>query len=230
MLTRGAAPKDAPRVVNTPGTAANTSTATYNPFYTYQPDDILLLVVECAESSGMNPASVFPGTWAHLAGSPRPQGSNVTTVNVMWHRVTAASSASFSAGSPGNHQVGFIAVVRGCAPTGEPQSFAVGAGQAAAGTSFTLASGGSATTEANSLVFAAVAANLDTGTNQIQSLTNPSLPTLSQVQQTSAVAGNGGGVGLWAGVKSSPGPIDDFTGTRTTGAAVSGLMFAFPPA
>lgn len=186
-------------------------------------DDIQLLFIETSDFSAGAPSG-----WAHLPGSPRPQGSNVVSVNVMWKRATSNTSDNQRIFDPGNHQVGFMVLVRGCRTVGDPWTFTAGSGAAASSTSFTAQSG--TTTEDQSLVIAATATNLDSSTNPVQSMTATGLENFMQVAQAATDLGNGGGIAVWAGVKTSAGLVPSIAGALSSPAATSNLVFALSPA
>jgi hypothetical protein len=183
-------------------------------------DDILLLFVECAETVGVT----APSGWAHVTGSPRAQGSNVTSVNIMWQRAAASGTTNPTVADPGDHQVGFAVVLRGVVATGDPWNFTpVGTG---AGGATTFSATGGTTTAVDTRAFVVVANNTDSATDQFSSVTNGTLTGFAEVDQAFTASGNGGGVGVWSGTRTTTGSTGTTNGNIAASSSYSALVFA----
>jgi hypothetical protein len=187
---------------------------------THAAGDILLLFVECAESAGVT----APAGWAHVTNSPNAQGSNVTCANVMWKRATTSSETNPTVVDPGNHQIGFVVAVSGAIATGTPTDFAPTTNGQAGVTTFS-ATGGTLTVT-NTRVFVFVASSVDVLTDQFTSVTNASLTGFAIVDQEFTDLGNGGGVGVWSGTKTTTGTTGTATGTIGTSGSYASIVFA----
>ena len=192
---------------------------------THQADDILLLVVECAETGGVTAPS---GGWAHITNSPRSAGSNVTSVNVMWLRATSGSTTNPTVTDPGNHQVGFVAVIRGAISSGNPWDFTPVASSATGTTTFSATNG--TTTVADTLICAVISNNQDTATDQFSSVSMSGVTSFTEREQVFTADGNGGGIALYTGERSATGSPGSCDGTIGTSSAWAGLVFALEPA
>lgn len=192
---------------------------------THQADDILLLFVECAESAG---ATAPSGGWAHVTNSPNPRGSNVTCVNLLWLRATGSGTTNPQVADPGNHQVGFVMVVRGCETTGNPWD-GTPTQDSAAGSTQIIATGVDTTVD-ETLVVYAVAGNTDTTTDQWSSIANADLANVTVHEQEWTTSGNGGGIMAVTGEKATAGPPGTMTASMATMTWASISLALKPPA
>lgn len=189
----------------------------------HQAGDILMLVIECAESAGV---SAPAGGWAHVTNSPRPQGSNVTCLNVLWKRASASTTPNPTVTDPGNHMVGFAYVVRGCITYGDPFDFApVDSGA----NNSSLSAAGGTTNGPDRLVAVNVGVTTDTTSDQLSSVTNSNLSGFGEAEQSFTTSGNGGGVALYTGSLASAGATGTTTGTKAGSDQWASLTLAFVP-
>lgn len=184
----------------------------------HQADDILLVFHETNVSTG----SSTPSGWAHITGSPRSQGANVVAVSILWKRATSSSETNpvFSASS--NHQMAFAVAARGCVTAGDPWDFApVDYGVAAT----SLSVPGGTTTVTNTRTFVVIANSADILTDQISAVSNGSLTGFAVIDQEFTDMGNGGGVGVWSGTRTTTGSTGTTSATVVSGSSAA-LVFA----
>lgn len=188
----------------------------------HQAGDLLFLFVECAENTGV----AAPATWAHVTNSPRFQGTNVVANNVMWLRATSGLTTDPIVVDPGNHQSGFVLVVRGGITTGDPWDF-VPVADGANATAFSA--DGGITVKADCLVLVSVMGGVDTTTNQYSAVANASLAGFVERLQQWRTAGNGGGFGVYSGTLAAPGATGNTAGTLAALQNWASITLAVPP-
>src|SRR5438045_793399 len=72
---------------------------------THSAGDILFLIVETNVTGGVT-APTQDGGWAHVTNSPRAQGSNVTSISVMWKLATSGAMTNPVILAQADHQIG----------------------------------------------------------------------------------------------------------------------------
>lgn len=217
----------APSIVGVGAVAASVTPTGITPVIpTHQTNDILLGVFESGDPAGIT----APSGWAHVTGSPQPQGvgTNPTCISVIWKRAASASETNPTIASTANHQVGGILVVRGCIETGNPWNYTPAVGGATQAATFSNVGG--TTTVADCLAIFAVAGHADSNADQFSSVTNATLTGFAEADQYPTNLGNGGCAGVWSGTKAAPGSVGT-TGGNCVGSlsAVAWINFALLP-
>lgn len=183
----------------------------------HQAGDIGIMFVETA---GTENIGALPTGWAHAPNSPVSVGTTSTgsTLSVLWKRAVSSSEAALSIGDSGNHNIAQIIVYRGCVGSGSPWDVTTSDTLGTASTSVTIP--GVTTVTANCLIIGAVAMPTDTLTGQIQSdvFTNGGLTAVTKRFNSWDDAGNGGGFGVFEGVKAVAGATGNTTATSLTSA------------
>lgn len=159
------------------------------------------------------PRIVAPAGWNVMPGSPlRPGGANTTSLHVMWTRSTGSSIASATFNNNlVDHIGGTVTVFRGVKTNGDPWN------QMVTGQNITVASmvmDGLTTTFQNSLVIDIVSHSVDSApADYINSFANPDLTGYAKVNERNVSTGDGGGVAMAAGVKTTAGVVGQSTAT-----------------
>jgi hypothetical protein len=203
---------------------SGTGSVTYT-LPSHQADDWLGLVIECGATAGITSP---PAGWAHVDNSPRAQGSNVSTLNVLWKRATSSSETNPTVGTLNNHQVGYTILVRGVNWTSGPFDTGGEGVNSANNSNFTV-TGGSTTTD-NCLVVCVASSAADDTADQFGSFTNSSVTSLTKQANGGSTAGSGGSVDVITGVKASAGSVGTFTATQTTSTQFVGIIISLMPA
>ncbi|MEL6809018.1 MAG: fibronectin type III domain-containing protein [Pseudomonadota bacterium] len=140
---------------------------------------------------------------------------------VYWKRAANASDLDVAAGDPGNHWVGQTMVVRGCV-TGSTPVAEISAPNGATGTAVSINAG--TTTGANRLVIAAMIANLDSATDQVNGTwANGTLTGFTERILARTGTGSGGGVHAATGTLAAAGSTGASTATLGASQAWRGL-------
>ena len=113
--------------------------------------------------------------------------------------------------------------VRGAATSGDPWDVTAGGVEATSDTSGSIP--GATTTDANTLIVAAIATSLpdSTSTTVFSSWANGNLTSVTECTDNATTSGNGGAIGIVTGVNTSAGAYGDTTVTVST-SAVKGMM------
>jgi len=220
-------------VLGTPN--AGTTGATSYTQASHATDDILGLATETNVTGGLSDPTAPTGC-VNVDNSPRPQGSNVTTITAWWKRATSGAEADFSVPATANHQVGIPFRIRGGLTTGDPWDVAAADGQATGttGRAFDVSGGNTLTTlTADSLVVYLIACHRDTDDDTFAGAitTAPTgLTSWTVHDQHFTSDGNGGGILVASGVRATPGVVGPLNWDFTVTGAWSGIALAFPPA
>lgn len=185
-------------------------------------NDILLLCLETAASTG----APTPANWAIVPGSPRAQGSNVTSASMFWRRATSDAMASPSITSPNNHQIGFTVVIRGASRDSNPWS--INAANSANGTAATVPMGANTPVD-NCMVCGLFVSSADVDTDQFGGVTNASLRGVTIHQRGRTIQGNGGGLLFASGTRAVAGAAGTFASTLAATQAWAGVFAALKP-
>lgn len=171
-----------------------------------------LLLAHCP--GGQNIVLGTANGFTQLGSSPSATGA--TTAGV---KVAAFGNTSGAGGSdpiitdPGDHCGALIALV--WHPDGQPVVDATGNNQkASASTSFSIS--GVTTTVADALVLPVSGRDTDSAAAAYSGQTNANLTGLAKLFDAGTTQGNGGGLGIFAGIKSSAGATGATTGTVTS--------------
>jgi hypothetical protein len=182
--------------------------------------DIALLFVE---SCGGEAATLStPAGFVNVTNSPQSTGTttNGTRLTVFWCRATSSSMSSPTVADPGNHVYGGILTFRGVISTGDPWDVTAGGAKSSASTTTTF--GAVTTSVSNELVVLAASRDNDLAVAAWSGWTNANLTGLTEYSDAGTISGNGGGIGVATGVKSTAG--DTGTTTATVTSSVDGHM------
>jgi len=195
-------------------------------------NDILLLFLETANEA-ISISNQNGGTWTAVASSPQGTGTaggtSATRLTAFWSRYNGTQGAPTTSDS-GNHQIGRMIAIRGCATSGDPWDVTAGGVESTADTSGAIP--GATTTVANTLVVAALATALPdaNGTANFSAWANGNLTSVTERTDNTRGAGNGGGVAVATGEKATAGAYGNTTVTCATAAAKGMMSIALKPA
>ena len=191
-------------------------------------NDILLLFLETGNETITIPTP-NGGTWAEVTNSPQGTGTTGaagtgTRLTVFWSRYNGTQGAPTTSDS-GNHQLGRMIAIRGAVTSGDPWDITAGGVEAVSDTSGSIP--GATTTVANTLVVAAIATALPdaTGTTNFSLWTNGDLASLTERTDNTTNQGNGGGLGIVTGTKTTAGAYSNTAVTiAAAGSSYKGMM------
>jgi hypothetical protein len=214
----------APTVVNVGAVASGTTAITPALPASIAADDILVTVAEC-EGVTTPGAYTLPTSWAHITGSPVQEGTN-TRLWVIWRRYDGVFTAP-SLGDSGDHNVGRMIAIRGCPTSGNPWDVVASAVEATSDTSATWP--GVTTTVDDTLILEMIATGADIATAQLTTLTNGAYSSITKQMDNWMISGNGGGIGMFSGVKATKGATGQSTATITTASSKALMTLAMRP-
>lgn len=223
---------DVPPVLSIPGSVSASGASIVPTFTNVQTNDILLLVVETSgDGSNVTPSVEYPD-WNVLTGTPLFDGNSTpafgSKLHVWWYRATAPiSSGSVVFSDSGDHQVGRVYLIRGCATTGDPFDVI---GTATKPTPSTSASAPSVTTTVpQTLVVSIVSQPADGTTPQFGAPSNTGLTSLTDVDEVATNSANGGGFVIASGIKRVPGATGTINYSTTLSLSNASVVIAFKP-
>ena len=190
-----------------------------------QANDILLLFVETANQT-LSITNQNGGTWTQVTGSPQGTGTAggtaATRLTAFWSRYNGTQGAPTVSDS-GNHQLARMIAIRGATTSGDPCDVTAGGVEATSDTSGSIP--GATTTVAYDLVVAAIATSLPdaSSTARFSGWTNADLSGLTERTDNSVNAGNGGGLAIATGTKTTAG-VYGATAVTLVNAAQKGMM------
>lgn len=222
-----------PPVLSLPGSATAGGAAIFPGYSNVQTNDILLLVVETSgDGSNVTPLPGEPG-WNVLSGTPLFDGDPTpafgSKLHVWWYRATAPiTSGSVTFSDSGDHQVGRVYLIRGCATTGDPFDVV---GTATKTTPSTTASAPSVTTTVpQTLVVSMISQPVDSSiTTQFSAPTNTGLTSLTDVDEVATNSFNGGGFVIASGIKRLPGATGTINYATAPNVRNASVVVAFKP-
>jgi hypothetical protein len=189
-------------------------------------NDILLLFVE-TYNQAISITNQNGGTWSQLASSP--QGTTGTRLTAFWSRYNGTQGAPTTSDS-GDHQIGVIIAIRGATTSGNPWDVTAGGVESTSDTSGSIS--GATATVANTLVVTAIATSLPDGNydnNRFSTWTNANLTSLTERVDCSRNSGNGGGIGIATGIKTTAGAYGNTAVTLATSATKGMMSIAIKP-
>ncbi len=197
------------------------------PWPVHQPGDVALLFIESGGGQAAN-LSAAAG-FVEVANSPQSTGGgpNGTRLTVYWARATSSSMPTPTVSDPGNHVYARILTYRGVFPTGDPWDVTGGGNKPTSSNSLTLT--GVTTTVPNTLVVQAAAHDRDNASAHFSGQTNANLTGIVERSDAGTTQGNGGGIGIWDGVKATAGPTGDTTVDITNNVVNAFLTIALKP-
>lgn len=182
--------------------------------------DVEIAALESAATAGV----VTPAAWVDVAGSPRAQGSNTLAVNALLHRYASGDIALVGAAS-GNHQTGVVVAFRGCASGDPVDTTSNTSGNSAAPTGL-----GVTTTVADCRVVWIAVWGADDATPQYSNVANSSLSGIIVHAQSGTTNGNGGGVLVASGVKTTAGAVAAWSADLAVSQTWASIVLVLKPA
>jgi hypothetical protein len=191
-----------------------------------QLNDILVLVIETANQDIATPAG-----WTELSSSPQGTGTSGSAASSMllafWKRSDGTETTVAPADS-GDHQLGFVVVLRNALLSGDPIDVTAGDVLAVADTVVTIPGG--TTTVADCLILACATHMTDTSSAQFSAWANASLTDVTEIADKSSTQGTGGGgIGIATGVKEVAGVFSATTATAANSTAQARISMAIKP-
>ena len=188
-----------------------------------QSNDILLLFLETANEA-ITIANANGGTWTEVTDSPQgtgtAAGASATRLTAFWSRYNGTQGDPTTADS-GDHQDGLICAWRGVITSGNPWDVTSGGVEATSDTSWSIT--GDTTTVANTMVIIVGSRMNDSVAAHFSGQTNASLTNIAERADAGSIGGNGGGLFVAEGEKTTAGIYDATTVTNGT-ATVKGFM------
>jgi len=199
------------------------------PWPAHQAGDVALLVVE---SANQTISLSVPAGFTEVTGSPQGTGTtggtSATRLAVFWKRATSSSEEQPAVADSGDHQIARIFTFRGVIASGNPWD--VTAGDVASTASTAVSIPGATTTVPDTLVAVIVSNITDTTIAQTTNVTNANLTSLAMCKDNNTSQGNGGGFGIWAGVKAAAGAYGTTTATLKNSSVQGRFSIALKPA
>lgn len=167
-------------------------------------------------------------TWTEVTGSP--VSATGVALTVFWARLSSSSPTAPSTNDTGNHQAGRIHVFRGPKSSGNPWTDApVTSTDATSDTSVSI--DGVTTTVADTLLVYITAGDLPdaAGTAEFDSWANANLTSVTEIEDTSHAANNGGSLGAAIGTLASAGTAGAMTATKANAAVKAQICIPLQP-
>ena len=198
------------------GTAVGSPTVLWP---THAPGDLGLL---CIETCGGEAVPSTPVGWTPLPNSPQATGAGATGTRLTVFYKFAAKSNEFgeNPADSGDHNSAVIVVFSGVSTVGVPWDVIAGDVKGTASTSVSLPS--VTTTVVDTLIVHIATHDIDIGTAQFSGHTNAALANLTERCDLSSTQGNGGGIAVWTGEKTTAGAIG--TTTATVASSVNAML------
>lgn len=201
------------------GAAQSGTGAVTVPWPAHQAGDIALLFVESrqAEPVTLSTAAGFVA----VTNSPQFTASDAvapntgTRLTVFWARATSAAMTSPTVADPGDHVHAIILTYRRVVSSGTPWDVTGGGAESGANNT-TLTVTGVTTTVANTRVVQAASRNNDNGAAAFSAQANPGLTGIGERSDTGTNLGDGGGIGVWDGLRAVAGATGNTTVTVTS--------------
>ncbi|MGH8700693.1 MAG: type IV pilus modification PilV family protein [Burkholderiales bacterium] len=196
------------------GTAASGISVVSPAWPAHAINDIALLFVESAGGEAATLST--PAGFAAVANSPQNTGTttNGTRITVFWARATSASMSAPTVADPGDHVYAQILTYRSVFASGNPWDITGGGVKTPATGTVTVT--GVTTTVANTRVVQAVARDNDSSAAAFSAQTNVNLTGIAPRSDAGTTSNNGGGFGIWDGVKATAGATGNTTATVTS--------------
>lgn len=194
------------------------------PWPAHAVDDIAILVMEGVTAPGLGTANGF----VRVADAPQVSTSVPSALDVYWCRATSTSMASPVTNAFSNHGYAVILTFRGCVTTGNPWDVTSGGINDTADGA--LSATGDTTTVADCLVVFVAGRGSDFATDVYSAESAANLTSLTEQHDAGTAIGNGGGVGVWHGLRSTAGAYGPLT-ANIAGTSVSDafISIAFKP-
>jgi hypothetical protein len=200
------------------GTQQSGTGAVTVPWPAHQSGDIALLFVESRSAEAVTLST--PAGFAAVTNSPQFTTSDAlapntgTRLSVFWARATSAAMASPTVADPGDHVYARILTYRRVVSSGTPWDVTGGGNKSGTNTT-TLTVTGVTTTVANTRVVQAASRNNDSTAAAFSVQTNPGLTGIGERSDAGTTSGDGGGIGVWDGLRAVAGATGNTTVTVT---------------
>ena len=145
---------------------------------------------------------------------------------LLWRRATTSAEADAALPDLGDHTIACIGVFRGVPPGGTPFSAVTTAIKSSGSGTTTLPS---LTTTVPDTLVVGLASRPNDSANASFSLTNAALTELIEQLDTGTTQGNGGGFGLWTGVRVTPSAVPGSSGSQNPSTTNCCFSLAIPP-
>lgn len=185
----------------------------------HRPRDLALLIIQ---GSGQDATANLSG-WAHVSGSPLVDvATNAgSKFQLLWRRASSSTEADAALPDLGDHTIACIVVIRGGDLGASPFTAVTTAIKSSGSGTTTLPA---ITTTVPDTLVVGLASRPNDSANASFSLSNPDLTAFSEQLDTGTTQGNGGGFGLWTGVRATPGTVAGSSGSQnpsTTNCCIS---------
>ncbi len=190
----------------------------------HRPRDLGLLVVEC---SGGDATANLAG-WSHVSGSPLVDVASDagSKFQLLWRRATSSAEPSVALPDLGDHALACIVVIRGAPAGGSPFSAVTTAIKTSASGTTSLPA---ITTSAPNTLVLGLASRPNDSANASFSLSNPALTGFVEHLDIGTTQGDGGGFGVWSGIRATPGVVPGSSGSQTPATTNCCISLAIPP-
>jgi hypothetical protein len=197
--------------------------------FTFQTDDLIIGIGECAGGAVFPAASIASNGFAHVNGlSPVTQDTQ-TTLSVIWRRWTAGLTAH-SWGDSGNHNIGRYAAFRGVTTVGNPWNQVASGVESIANNSAEWPA--VTTTVAECLVLLILSTGFDPAAASTTNFGLPSGGNLTGIAEhidNWTETGTGGGVGMASGTLATATTLVTPTATMGTTDTKAYMTLALAP-
>lgn len=192
-----------------------------------QSGDVLILVVETANQPITITNAGSAGPWTQLTSSPQGTGTaaqaDATRITVWYATYGGSGTTGPRLSDSGNHQIAEVFAFRNVDPD-NPIGVSIGSTESISDTSASIP--GATTTKADSLVVAIMGTALPdaNGSTQYSGQSNPDLSDITEIEDITRNSGNGGGISVTTGIKTtigSYGPTSVTTAVNTEKAMIS---------
>lgn len=201
------------------GTAQSGTVALTVPWPVHQAGDIALLFVETRQAQAVTLST--PNGFAAVLNSPQATTSDLvapntgTRLSVFWARATSAAMASPIIAASPDHAYARILTYRRVDNTGNPWDV-TGGGNESGANNTTLTVTGVTTTVDNTRVVQAASRNNDSAAAAFSAQTNAGLTGIVERHDAGTATGDGGGIGVWDGLRAAAGATGNTTVTVTS--------------
>jgi hypothetical protein len=190
----------------------------------HRPRDLALLILQ---GSGQDDNADVNG-WSQVSGSPLVDvaSKSGSKFQLLWKRATSSGEPALALPDLGDHTIACIALFRGGSPGGSPFSAVTTAIKTSSSGTITLPA---LTTAVPDTLVVGLASRPNDSANASFSLSNPGLTAFSEHLDTGTTHGNGGGFGLWIGIREVPGAVPGTSGNQNPSTTNCCFSLAIPP-
>jgi hypothetical protein len=190
----------------------------------HRPRDLALLILQ---GSGQDDNADVNG-WSQVSGSPLVDvaSNSGSKFQLLWKRASSSSEPAVALPDLGDHTIACIALFRGGPPGGTPFSAVTTAIKTSGSGTTTLPA---LTTAVPDTLVVGLASRPNDSANESFSLSNPALTAFSEHLDTGTTHGNGGGFGMWSGIREVPGAVAGSSGSQNPSTTNCCFSLAIPP-